>query len=320
MKTLNISPQDEGVRLDSFLFRHHPDYSRSYFNALIKDQTVQVNGGPSKSSYHVKAGDIIEFDLIEKPQPKLVEAENIPLSIVFQNDDVVIIDKPAGLVVHPAPGHPTGTLVNALAHSFPLITTAVYEDSNELSMSRPGLVHRLDKETSGIMIVAKNIKTMIFLARQIKNRKAKKIYLALCAGWPKNPRGKLINHLGRSSKDRKSYTEVGLEKGREAISDYQTVENFLTPQQERVSLLKFEIKTGRTHQIRTQAKMAGFPVIGDDLYSTKESSSVSEHLGAKRQMLHAKSLSITLPKDGKARIFDAPLPADFTQILNKLRS
>lgn len=320
MKKIIISPREEGTRLDSFLFNLNPRYSRSYFGSLIKNKMVRVNGTTAKSSYRVKTGDKIGFELIAKPALGPVKAEKIPLKIIFENDDVAVIDKPAGLVVHPAAGHWQGTLINALIYHFPEITSAVYDDKNPISASRPGLVHRLDQDTSGVMIVAKNIQAMTDLAGQIQNREVDKTYLALCAGWPKNPAAKLVNYLGRSPKNRKSYTEVGPEKGRAAVSNYQTFQQFLTPKKDRISLIEFQIVTGRTHQIRTQAKMAGFPVIGDPVYFTKESQILSGRLGAKRPMLHSSKLTLRLPGQKSLNTFEAPLPNDFSQIIQKLIS
>lgn len=318
MIRLTVDKSDHGIRLDQYLFQKNPDYSRSYFSHLIKTGLVVVNGLAKKSSYHIETGDKIEFNLIEKPALGPIEAENIPLDVIFENDDVVVVNKQAGLVVHPAAGNHHGTLVNALAYNFPKIKDAVREQGNELSKSRAGLVHRLDKDTSGVIIVAKNTRSLIFLSKQIKDRKAVKKYLALCAGWPKTDTGKLVNYLGRDSKNRKSYTEVGKEKGREAISNFQVVNYFETKSCKRITLIEFEIETGRTHQIRAQAKLAGFPVIGDTTYLSQESKLVSNSLGASRQMLHAKELKIALPDSLDKRNFEAPNPADFSQILDKL--
>lgn len=318
MMILLVDKKDQGIRLDQYLFQKYPDYSRSYFSHLIKNKLVTINKSVKKSSYHVEAGDKIKFDLIEKQSLSPIEAENIPLDVIFENKDVVVVNKQAGLVVHPAAGNHSGTLVNALAYNFPKIKEAVYKKGNNLSESRPGLVHRLDKDTSGVIIVARNTKTMIFLSRQIKDRNAKKTYLAICAGWPKADAGRLVNYLGRDSKNRKSYTEVGKEKGREALSKYKVINFYETKSEEKISLVEFEIETGRTHQIRVQAKLAGFPVIGDKVYFTRESKFISNRLGATRQMLHAKKLEITLPGGLDPHNFEAPFPVDFSKTLDKL--
>jgi len=318
LKKIKIEVEDTGLRLDQFLLQENPDYSRSYFSDLIKKGSVAVNNEERKPSYRLKTGDTVEYKLTEKTSLGPIKPVNIPLNIIFEDENVLVVNKPAGLVVHPAVGHHNDTLVNALTHSYPQVSKAVYDDENELSVSRPGLVHRLDKDTSGVLIVAKNTKSMIFLANQIQDRKAKKVYLALCAGWPPISSGRLYNNLGRNLKNRKIYTEVGSEKGREAISNYQVKKNHLTSKNERVSLIEFQIETGRTHQIRTQAKMAGFPIIGDQAYSTKESEAVSNHLGVKRQMLHASSLTILLPGAKIAQKFEVAVPSDFEQIIENL--
>ena len=319
IKTI-VDKNDQGVRLDQYLFQKNPDYSRSYFSHLIKSKLVSVNDRVKKSSYHVEVGDRIEFELIEKPALSPIEGEDIPLDIIFENDDVVVVNKPAGLVVHPAAGNYTGTLANALAYKFPKIKDAIHNEGSEFSKSRPGLVHRLDKDTSGVLIVAKNTKAMIFLSNQIKDRKVNKKYLAICAGWPKTERGRLVNHLGRDSKNRKSYTDVGKDKGREAISRFKVLNYYKTLTGSRVSLIEFIIETGRTHQIRTQAKIAGFPVIGDNVYLTKESKLISNQLGVKRQMLHAKELTILVPSQTKSQNFTAPVPTDFLKTVSQLVS
>jgi len=318
LKKIKTEVEDAGLRLDQFLLQENLDYSRSYFSDLIKKNSVTVNNEAKKPSYRLKTGDIIEYKLTEKPSIVPIKPTDIPLDIIFEDDNVLVVNKPAGLVVHPAVGHKNDTLVNALAHSYPQVSKAVYDDESEISVSRPGLVHRLDKDTSGVLIVAKNTKAMIFLAGQIQNRKAKKVYMALCAGWPPISSGQLHSHLGRNLKNRKIYTEVGPEKGREAISNYRVMNNYLTSKNERISLIKFQIETGRTHQIRTQAKMAGFPIIGDQAYSTKESETVSNHLGAKRQMLYASSLTILLPEAKIAQKFEVTVPSDFEQITENL--
>ncbi|MDO8444338.1 MAG: RluA family pseudouridine synthase [bacterium] len=318
MIKLIVDKKDQGIRLDQYLFQKNPDYSRSYFSHLIKNKLVIVNDSVKKASYRIETGDKIKFDLIEKQALGPIEAENIPLDVIFENKDVVVVNKQAGLVVHPATGNHSGTLVNALAYNFPRIKDAVIEKGSKLSESRPGLVHRLDKDTSGILIVAKNTKAMISLSKQIKDRKVKKKYWAICGDWPKTEKGRLVNYLGRDSRNRKSYTEVGKEKGREAISNFRVINYFTTKTGEKVSLIEFDIETGRTHQIRTQAKIAGFPVLGDTVYNSKKSLTVSRRLGIERQMLHAKKLSIILPGRDKQQHFEAPPPADFSNTLAKL--
>ena len=316
-KTIEVTQKLDPCRLDSFLAIEFPEYSRNYFAGLVKAGQVSVNGSHPKSSYQVKTGDRIEITFTEKEMIDLTP-EEIPLNILYEDENVIVINKQSGLVVHPSSSTKSGTLINALLAHFPKISDAVYDKESKISTLRPGLVHRLDKDTSGVMIVAKNSRAMHSLARQIQNRTVTKIYWGLCVGWPKNETGTLINYLGRSSQNRKEFTEVGEAKGRKAISEYKVIDCFLTPAKEKISLVEFDIKTGRTHQIRTQSKIAGFPIIGDLTYFNKLSQEIGNRLKAQRQMLHAKLLSITLPGDNKASFFEAPLPDDFQSVLNQL--
>jgi 23S rRNA pseudouridine1911/1915/1917 synthase len=279
---------------------------------------VLVNSKVVKPSYKLKTSDDIIVTFREKIQKEL-SPENIPLNIIFENDDVIVLNKPAGLVVHPAHGNAEGTLINALLNYFPPIKSAIYNQDNEVSRLRPGLVHRLDKDTSGVIIIAKNARALHSLSKQIQNRTVKKVYIALCAGRPSRDEGRLVNYLGRNPKDRKKMADIGIDKGKEAVSDYQVVKAYSFDNQA-ICEIEFDIKTGRTHQIRIQSSIAGFPVLGDDFYGSKTSHKITVVLGIKRQMLHAKSLTITLPDDNKPTTFEAPLPDDFTEAVNKLSS
>lgn len=301
-----------GDRIDQYLAKKYPDYSRSYFNDLIKNSKVLVNEKTLKSSSKVKKNDKITIDFIEtkKPDDRLIP-EDIPLNIIYEDDDVLVVNKQPGLVVHPAAGNTQGTLVNALINYFPKIQDAVIEKGNAMSESRPGLVHRLDKDTSGVIIIAKNPRSMHSLSQHIQHRNVKKYYFALCYNWPKNPTGHLVNYLGRNPKDRKMVAEVSQQKGKEAISDYEVVEYYKAKTGENVSLIKFDIKTGRTHQIRVQAQRINCPVLGDSVYGNKESLKLSESLKITRQMLHAYELCIPLLGQAEKKCFTAELPKDF---------
>lgn len=281
---------------------------------MIKEGKCLVNGKPQKASYLAKEGDLIQIDLGNKK--KGITPAKIDLDIIYEDENVIVLNKQPGLTVHPAHKDEQNTLINALINYFPKISEAVYEKGNELSETRAGLVHRLDRNTSGVMIVAKNRKAMHSLAKQIQNRTVEKKYLALCFGWPKDDTKELVNYLGRSSNNRKVFTEVGIEKGREAISVYKTID-YLEYQKAKGSLLEFVIKTGRTHQIRAQAKLMNNPVLGDNLYITKESIELSKKLGLKRQMVHSKSLRITLPNESKPKVFVTKVPSDFEEALLK---
>jgi 23S rRNA pseudouridine1911/1915/1917 synthase len=312
--TINIivDENEEGDRVDLFLAKKYRDYSRSYFNDLIKNNDVLLNEKSVKSSTKVKTNDTVSINFIEtkKPDDRLIP-EDIPLNIIYEDEDVLVVNKQPGLVVHPAAGNTQGTLVNALINYFPKIQDAVIEKGNAMSESRPGLVHRLDKDTSGVIIIAKNPRSMHSLSQHIQHRNVKKYYFALCYNWPKNPTGHLVNYLGRNPKDRKMVAEVSQQKGKEAISDYEVAEYFKTAKGENVSLIKFDIKTGRTHQIRVQAQRINCPVLGDQVYGNKESMKLSESLHIERQMLHAYQLCIPLIGEPEKKCFTAELPKDF---------
>lgn len=316
-KKVTVKENEVGERLDIFLTKYFNDHSRSYFGKLIKEKLVKVNNFSTKPSYTTNHGDEICINF-KKNETEQTLPEEIKLDIIFENDDVIVLNKQPGIVVHPASGNTTGTIVNALLNHFPKIKDAVYEKGVQVSEQRPGLVHRLDKDTSGVMIVAKNTKTMGFLSRQIQNHTTKKIYWALCFGWPKNEIGALINYLGRSPKDRRMVTDIGKDRGREAISYYKVLKYFKDKKGSKSSLIEFDIKTGRTHQIRIQSAKINNPVLGDLVYGNKISVKMSKELKAGRQMLHAKTLSITLPNNNQHSVFEVSIPDDFKKIVNKL--
>lgn len=318
-KKIIVEQNKKGERVDFFLASKFSEYSRNYFAELIKNNNVAIKNKVIKPSYKVIPGDVITITFVEKMSTPELEPEKIKLEIIYENDNVIVINKQPGLVVHPAAGNLSGTLVNALINYFPKIKEAVYQKGNLVSETRPGLVHRLDKDTSGVLIVAKNSQTMHSLTKQIQNRTVDKTYLALCFGWPKNEAGRLVSYLGRHPKNRKFIANIGQERGKEAISEYKVIECF-TYDNRKASLIEFRIYTGRTHQIRVHAKELGNPVLGDLFYGNKESMKLSHNLGITRQMLHAKSLKITLPGDNKANTFTAPVPKDIEAIINKTHS
>lgn len=320
MKIIETSKDIESKRLDVALTNIFSSRSRSYFSELIKNGGVTINRNKVKPSYKLIPGDIIEIlENIEEQKPSTeIKPEKIPLDIIYEDDNVIVINKQPGLVVHPASGTYSNTLVNALLDYFPKIREAVYQKGNPVSEARPGLVHRLDKNTSGLIIVAKNKKAMHSLSMQIKNRTVIKKYIALCFGWPKNESGTLISYLGRHPKNRKYIADIGKEKGKEAISDYKLLDCY-TYNSEKLSLIEFRIHTGRTHQIRVQAKQLGNPVMGDEFYGSKDSMNLSQKLKVSRQMLHAQTLIITLPNKNKPDQFTAPIPDDMQEILTKLK-
>lgn len=315
-----ITADKAGERVDKFLSQYFPNYSRNYFARLIKSDQVKINNTPIKPNQIIKINDIITISFTDETQKTVKASEDINLKIVYEDNDAIVINKDPNVVVHPAAGHTEDTLVNALLNYYPNISNAVYDEDSEISKMRPGIVHRLDKDTSGVIIVAKNTRAMHSFAKQIQNHTATKKYLALCSGWPKDEKGILTNYLGRNPKNRKLISDIGQEKGKEAISKYEVKEKFLTKSNKRISLIEFDIKTGRTHQIRVQISKIGHPVLGDQFYGNKESEKVSSELNIKRQMLHAYELSITLPGENKARTFKAEPPEDFKAVLNQIPS
>jgi len=316
-----VSNSEVGERIDLFLTKELPKFSRSQIQKAIDNGKILVDGRGIKSSYKVRYGNTIFVDKnyienLGKP-PELL-AEKIPLEILHENKDLLVINKPAGLVVHPAAGNWSGTLVNAILNYDPKILNAIGEKSR-MSQLRPGIIHRLDKDTTGVIIIAKNKTVLSSLSKQLRTREVKKKYEALVYGWP--PESETIkSYLSRDKKNRKIVVEVEKDEGKEAISNYK-VEKYLTSVngKNHVSLLEIEIPTGRTHQIRVQFLGIGYPVVGDPIYNTKESKKLSMILGAKRQMLHAASIEFALPGKNKLVAISAPLPKDFRDILDKLK-
>lgn len=290
-------------RLDKFLVELMQEFSRSRIQSLIADGLVEVDGRPAK-----KAGQLLENGVrvsVRVPPPASTDlvAENIPLDIVFENDDLVVVNKPAGMVVHPAAGHASGTLVNAMLGYDPDIEGIGGEE-------RPGVVHRLDKETSGLILLAKNERAHRWLQDQFRLRKVEKTYLALVDGKPPTPSGRVEAYIGRDPSHRKRMAIVPESRGREAISEYKTLESFRNH-----TLLEFHPLTGRTHQIRLHCAFLGCPIVGDLVYGRKKTTAeISRHF------LHAYRLRIVLPGEKEPRIFEAPLPDELLTVLSTLRA
>ena len=279
-----------------------PEFSRSRIQGFIEAGLVDVNGRAAK-----KAGQSLEsgFNVtvrIPAPVPTDIIAENIPLDIVFENEELVVVNKPAGMVVHPAVGHPSGTLVNAMLGYDPEIEGIGGEE-------RPGVVHRLDKETSGLILLAKNERAHRWLQEQFRFRKVEKTYLALVEGKPPTPAGRVEAYIGRDPKHRKRMAIVSEKKGREAISEYKTLESF-----KRHTLLEFHPLTGRTHQIRLHCAFLKCPIVGDEVYGRKNLS-----VEIDRHFLHAYRLKIILPDETEPKIFEAELPGELVKVLDVLR-
>jgi 23S rRNA pseudouridine1911/1915/1917 synthase len=290
-------------RLDKFLVACLPEFSRSRLQGLIEDGFVRVNETlASKSGQMLTPGDGIEVR-IPPPVPTALVPEPIALAVVFENDDLLVVDKPAGMVVHPAAGHAHGTLVHAaLAHAPELEGIG-----GEL---RPGVVHRLDKNTSGLILLAKNERTHRWLQDQFRLRRVTKVYQALVDGRPPTPAGRVEAPIGRDPLQRKRMAVVPVQKGREAVSEYTTLESF-----RHHTLLEVHPITGRTHQIRLHLAFLGCPVAGDTVYGLRKPS-----LPLERHFLHAARLTICLPGEAEPRTFFAPLPPDLAGILAQLRN
>lgn len=287
---------DQTGRLDKVLSILDPETSRSQLKNLISEGHVLVNNQIVKPKYQVKQGDQIS---VEKPTPeplKLVP-EKIPLDIVYEDDDVIVVNKPQGMVVHPAPGHPNHTLVNALLYHAPLSTIN--------GTFRPGIVHRIDKDTSGLLMVAKTDLAHQSLAEQLRNKTNQREYLALVYGVIHEDEGVVDAPLGRNPQDRKKQAVV--KGGRHAVTHFKVLKRYSN-----FTLLKCILETGRTHQIRVHMKYIGHPIVGDPLYGPRKV------IGSNGQFLHAALLGFKHPRTGKELVFEAPLPRNFQKMLDKL--
>lgn len=292
---------EKAERLDKYLVTCLPEFSRSRLQGLIEAGLVLVNGLPAKKSGQM-LDDGVEVEVrIPPPVPSGLTGENIPLDIIFENEDLIIVNKPAGMVVHPAAGHASGTLVNAVLGYDPVMEGIGGEE-------RPGLVHRLDKETSGLIVLAKNERAHHWLQDQFRLRTVEKTYLALVDGKPPTPTGRVEASIGRDPSHRKKMTIVPTGKGREAVSEYKTLELFKDH-----TLLEFHPLTGRTHQIRLHCQFLGCPIVGDSIYGKK-----SLTVDINRHFLHAAKLSIILPNETKPRLFEVELPLELKKALEEV--
>ena len=286
-------------RLDSYISKSNLDLSRSMVQKLIKENRVFVNGKNEKESYKIKVNDNITIQ-IEDPKSSKLEAQDIPLDIIYEDNDIIVINKPKGMVVHPGNGNPDNTLVNAvLAHCKGSLSGIGGE-------IRPGIVHRIDKDTSGLIIVAKNDKSHINLSEQIKNHEVTKIYTALVKGNISEDEATIDMPIGRDKKDRKKMSVT--RDGKEAVSHIKVVKRYGN-----YTLIRVKIDTGRTHQIRVHMAKIGHPVVGDEVYSSGKN-----EFGVKGQMLHSTILKFKHPISGKEIMLEAPLPQYFEDVLSKL--
>lgn len=295
MNKLILEVLEGGKRLDLYIVEN-TELTRTRIQQLIKDQNIIINEKKTKSSYKVESGDIIDILIPEEKEIDLLP-ENIDIKILYEDNDIAVIDKPAGLVVHPSHGHESGTLVNAVMYH-------IKDLSGINGEIRPGIVHRLDKDTSGLIIIAKNDKAHTKLSDMFKNSDVKKTYLAILKGKINKDSGRLETLIGRDSKDRKKMAVVK-ENGKTAITNFQVLDK-----NEKFSLVKVNIETGRTHQIRVHMKSIGYPILGDKTYG-RESNTV------KRQMLHAYKLEFIHPITEKTVEITSELPEDFKIVLDK---
>jgi len=301
---LTAEPADAGERLDRLLARHISDVSRSTIQKWIADGRVSVDGKPARASHKTAAGQVIEIR-VPPPQRFELRPEAIPLEIIYEDDDLAVVNKPAGMVVHPAAGHWSGTLVNALMARFPELSEREEEQPDEPA-PRPGIVHRLDKDTSGLMIIAKTARVAEKLQAQFQEHRVHKTYLALVEGVPRAGAGLIDAPIGRDPRQRKRMAVV--REGRPAQTSYRVARQFAAH-----ALLEVEPLTGRTHQIRVHLAYIGHPVVGDPVYGRRRAS-----LACPRQFLHATRLTFTHPTTGAPMSFEVPLPADLQRVLATL--
>jgi 23S rRNA pseudouridine1911/1915/1917 synthase len=296
---LTAEPHDSGKRLDSFIHERLPEYSRSRLQSWIKQDRVKVNGAIERASYLLRSGDEILVAPAELP-PLNAAPEELPLSILYQDEDVVVVDKPAGMVVHAGAGHFQGTLVNALLHHFGTLSTLNGDDL------RPGIVHRLDRETSGVIVVARTDQAHQSLAEQFQERTVEKVYLALAHGHFHRAQGRITSPIARDPVRRIRMT-TKLETGRSALTEYKVLEVF-----DRFSLLEVRLGTGRTHQIRVHLASLNHPIYGDTVYGAPAGT-------LNRFFLHAHRLSFDSPSTGERITVESPLAPELVTLIESLR-
>ena len=299
MNEYKIKKEEQGIRLDKIVSELQEELSRTAIQRMIEEGNILVNGNKVKTSYKVLEGDLIT---IKKEEPKETDLvpQDIPLNIIYEDNDILIINKEKGMVVHPGAGNPDGTLVNAIMAKCKDSLSGI---GGEI---RPGVVHRIDKDTSGLVIIAKNDKTHIDISEQIKNREVEKTYLALVRGNIKENEAVISMPIGRSTKDRKKMAVD--KKGKEAITEFKVLDRY-----DGFTYIEVKIKTGRTHQIRVHMAEIGYPIVGDEVYSNGRNP-----FSVKGQMLHAARLGFVHPSTKEKVIFEAPLPEYFQNILGEL--
>lgn len=300
---LTADASDAGKRLDAFLHERLPEFSRSRLQSWIKDQRVAVGGRHVRPSYLLRGGEEVQVEPADLPPLKAVP-EDLPVNILYEDEDVIVVDKPAGMVIHAGAGHSRGTLVNALLHRFEKLSTG----SGDL---RPGIVHRLDKETSGVLVVARTDKAHQALASQFRNREVEKRYFALVHGRMKTSAGRITTPIHRDPVRRTRMT-AKIAAGRSALTEYRVLEELGT-----LSLLEVRIGTGRTHQIRVHLSSIRHPVVGDRLYGAPANIPGLPTLS--RFFLHAHRLRFALPSTGDLLTVESPLPVELREFLQAVR-
>ena len=297
-----VAPEEAGVRLDALLAQKLSDYSRSFLQKNIKNGCVQINHAASKASYKVNTGDTVTFDVPALTEPE-IEPEDIPLDILYEDEDVIVINKPKQMVVHPAPGHYHGTIVNGL----------MYHCRDSLSgingVMRPGIVHRIDQDTTGVLVVCKNDKAHQFIAEQLAVHSITRTYHAIVWNNLSEEQGTITGAIGRNPIDRKKMA-INEKNGKPAVTHYQVLDHL----NRKFNYIACNLETGRTHQIRVHMSSIGHPILGDEIYGPAKCP-----YKLQGQTLHAKILGITHPSTGEYIEFDAPLPDYFKDLLNKLR-
>ncbi|MBM3860357.1 MAG: RluA family pseudouridine synthase [Verrucomicrobia bacterium] len=292
-----VSDNERGQRLDRFLQTQMPERSRAFLQKLIEEGQATVNGQPSKASYKVRAGDVVSVE-VPPPRPLDNQPEAIPLNVLYEDEDLIVVNKAAGMVVHPAAGNYEHTLVNALLHHCRGGLSGIG------GVERPGIVHRLDKGTSGCIVVAKNDTAHCSLVEQFKARKIHKVYRALCWGTFVRPIGRIETDIGRSARDRQKMS-ARVARGRAALSEYRVLKQLTA-----FALVEVTPHTGRTHQIRVHMAHIGHPLVGDAVYGRARAAEIA----VDRPMLHAYKLGFTHPRTGDWLEFEAPVPEDMANL------